>query len=143
MKRRLLVPAVCALLVLPAGVLAACGGDDDEDQAATATTTPERPSATTPPVQHRDDAGRRQRVKVSMKDIKYIPREVEVSVGDTVVWTNDDPIPHTVTAEKGETFDSGNVDGGDTYEYTPRKAGEISYVCTIHPNQTGTLTVTE
>lgn len=143
MKRRLLVPAVCALLVLPAGVLAACGGDDDEDQAGTATTaTEERPTRATPPEQE-SGGGQGEQVKVSMKDIRYIPREVTAKVGQTVVWTNDDPIPHTVTAEKGETFDSGNVNAGDTYEYSPTKAGEISYVCTIHPNQTGTLTVTE
>lgn len=141
MKRRLLVPAVCALLALPTG-LAACGGDDDEDTTATsapAATTTEEPSGGTTGAA----AGEGETIQVSMKDIKYTPREVTAKVGDKIVWTNDDPIPHTVTAEKGETFDSGNVNSGDTYEYTPRKAGEISYVCTIHPNQTGTLTVTE
>jgi len=32
-----------------------------------------------------------------------------------------------------------NVD--DTFEQTFDAAGKVDYVCTIHPNQTGTVTV--
>ena len=32
--------------------------------------------------------------------------------------------------------------GAPTVSITPRKAGTIDYVCTIHPGQTGAITVT-
>jgi len=48
-----------------------------------------------------------------------------------------------VTAEQGADFKSDTMNEGDTFEYTPTKAGTIDYVCTIHPKQTGKLIVTE
>lgn len=80
-------------------------------------------------------------VKVSMKDILFKPETVTVKVGQKIVWTNDDPIPHTVTAKKGADFDSGDVSSGKTYEYTAEKAGTIEYYCKIHPNQKGKIVV--
>ncbi len=40
-------------------------------------------------------------------------------------------------------FDSGNMQAGAKFDYTPKKAGTIDYVCTIHSGQTGTITVTK
>ena len=82
-------------------------------------------------------------VTIDMKDIKYVPAEATVPVGSTVTWTNSDAVAHTVTKESGpgEDFDSGTIAAGKTFEQTFEETGEIAYVCTIHPNQTGTLTV--
>jgi len=80
-----------------------------------------------------------------MENTTYVPMEVEVPLGGTIVWTNNDPFPHTVTKESGPgaQFDSGDVAGGETFEHTFDAAGEIPYLCEIHPNQTGTISVTE
>ena len=80
---------------------------------------------------------------IDMKDIEYVPAAATAKVGDTVVWTNSDAIAHTVTKTggPGPNFDSGTIPGGGTYSQTLKMAGKIDYVCTIHPNQTGTLTV--
>jgi plastocyanin len=128
----------CACLALAAGgaAFAGCGSSDDKKSASTATkaTVAVKPPAAAP-------AGE---VKVSMKNIKFVPANITAKVGQKIVWTNDDgQIPHTVTATKGATFDSGNVDGGATFDYTPAKAGKIDYVCTIHQGQSGTITVTK
>lgn len=82
-------------------------------------------------------------VTIDMKDIKYVPAAATAKVGDTVVWTNSDSIPHTVTKQggPGADFDSGTIPAGGTYQVTVKAPGKIDYVCTIHPNQTGTLTV--
>ncbi|MBA3327509.1 MAG: cupredoxin domain-containing protein [Solirubrobacterales bacterium] len=139
MSRPLTVAFACLALVLGGAVLAGCG-DDDEDSGAGAAQTEATPAPAG------DDTGGTPaggEVAISMKDIKNIPMEAEAKVGQTVVWTNDDPFPHTVTAESGADFDSGNMEGGDTFEYKAEQAGEIAYVCKIHPNQKGTLTVTE
>jgi plastocyanin len=82
-------------------------------------------------------------VKIDMKDIKYLPQAAQAKGGDTIVWTNSDSVPHTVTKRggPGAQFDSGTIPPGGTYSLTMRDAGTIDYVCTIHSNQTGTLTV--
>lgn len=80
---------------------------------------------------------------VCMKDIEYLPPRVTVPAGATVVWTNADPVPHTVTKESGPgpEFDSQTVTAGQTYEQRFPVAGTIEYVCTIHPSQRGTVVV--
>ena len=79
-----------------------------------------------------------------MKDIKFVPEAITAKVGQKIVWENTDgQIPHTVTATEGADFDSGKMDPGATFDYTPTKAGTIDYVCTIHDGQTGSITVTK
>jgi len=129
---RLPLALLACLALAGGGVLAGCGGDDD---------TTSTPAAAPPPA---SSASSGDEVKVTMKDIEYVPKAVTAKVGQKIVWENTDgQIPHTVTATDGADFDSGNMAGGDTFDYTPMKAGTISYVCEIHPNQKGTITVTE
>ena len=45
---------------------------------------------------------------VTIKDYKFSPASITVSVGTTVTWTNEDTTFHTVTAANGD-FDSGNL----------------------------------
>ena len=78
-----------------------------------------------------------------MQDIEYVPKEVTVKKGGTVTWTNSDSVTHTVTKEggPGPDFDSANIEVDGTFKQKFNMAGAIEYVCTIHPNQTGTITV--
>lgn len=79
---------------------------------------------------------------VSMTGIKFVPPALTVHVGDTVKWTNNDgPIPHTVTATSGASFDSGVFSGGETYSRTFNSEGLVSYRCNVHPTMTGTVDV--
>ena len=122
--------AVCAAL----GV-AGCGGDDSSsDEGAPPATQPVATDTTPTPAQAAV-------VEVDMKDIKYVPADVTAKVGQAVRWTNSDPVAHTVTAKSGSDVDSGTIDPNDTFETKFTKAGKVDYVCTIHPNQTGTVTV--
>ena len=82
-------------------------------------------------------------VQVAMKDIKFIPANITVKVGQQINWTNEDQVPHTATTTKGEKFDSGNVPPGESFKYTLRNRGKIDYFCKIHPQQKGTITITE
>jgi plastocyanin len=76
---------------------------------------------------------------VVIEGVKYEPETLTVKRGETVVWVNKDPFPHTVTA-KG-AFDSHDIAAGKSWKYTTRKAGEYAYICTLHPNMKGTLKV--
>ena len=82
--------------------------------------------------------------EVLIEDFAFDPPHIQVSVGDTVTWTQGaDGAPHTVTADD-ESFDSPNLtDEGETFEFTFEEAGEFSYVCSIHPEMLGLVTVTE
>jgi plastocyanin len=71
-----------------------------------------------------------------------------ISAGTTVVWTNDDRTTHTVTlgsngARDGDGFDSGNIGGGGTFEFTFYTPGSFAYTCRIHPSMNGTIEVTQ
>ena len=71
--------------------------------------------------------------------VKYAPEMVTAKRGDTIVWVNKDPFPHTVTV-KG-VFDSHEIPAGKSWKYTPRSAGEYACSCTLHSNMKGTLKV--
>ncbi|MEX2587379.1 MAG: plastocyanin/azurin family copper-binding protein [Actinomycetota bacterium] len=62
----------------------------------------------------------------------YSANELEVQVGDTVTWTNEDTLAHTVTDEGGE-FDSGFLNTGESFSRTFDEPGEFEYFCTPHP----------
>ncbi len=65
---------------------------------------------------------------------------VVLGVNNTVVWSNDDSVPHTVTANEG-TFSSGNMNPGDTFSWTFSTIGNYSYHCSYHPWMKGTIIV--
>jgi plastocyanin len=75
----------------------------------------------------------------------FQPNPIQVSVGSTVTWTNDDSQPHTATSGQDATpdgrFDSSIMAPDATFEYTFTEAGEYPYFCLLHPNQVGTVTV--
>jgi plastocyanin len=124
-----------ACLALAAGALVAGCGDDDDTSS-----TPASPPAAAPPPAA---AAAGDVVKVGMKDIKFVPADVTAKVGQKIEWTNTDTPPHNVTAKDGADFASDTLNPGDKFDYTPTKAGKIDYVCTIHPGQSGTITVTK
>lgn len=85
-------------------------------------------------------AGKPATHTVIIKATSYAPLELTVKRGDTVVWMNEDPFPHTVTATGG-AFDSKSIAAGASWKYKARKAGDYAYTCTFHPNMKGTLKV--
>jgi plastocyanin len=137
------IVTIAACLTLAAATVAGCGGSSKKKSDTTSSgggaTTSAAP-ATTASTPSAAAAG--GVVAVSMKQIKFVPDHITAKVGQTIKWTNNDPFAHTVTAKSGAAFDSGPVNAGATYTFKPTKAGTIDYVCTIHPNQSGTITVT-
>jgi plastocyanin len=75
-------------------------------------------------------------------DWAYAPNELTVTVGTPVTWINTGAQPHTVTADDGVSFDSGNLDSQVAFNLTPESPGAFTYHCTYHPWMTATLTVT-
>ena len=76
----------------------------------------------------------------------YLPFEINVAIGATVSWINDDSAAHTVTSgtvDTGitDTFDSSLFMSGSVYEFTFDKAGTYDYFCMVHPWMTGKVLV--
>lgn len=118
MTRRLVLP-LAALALAVAG----CGSDDDDGGGST------------------NDGSAGKPGEVAMTDsLKFEPAEITVKVGDKVTWRNTGSIPHNAIADDGQ-FRSPIFGEGKTYSFTARKAGEIRYVCTLHPGMDGTITV--
>jgi plastocyanin len=72
----------------------------------------------------------------------YNPNPIEIKVGDTVTWINNDSSPHTVTSSNDSTFDSDIMRRGETFSFTFDNVGEYPYFCTLHPSMVGTVIVT-
>ena|SRR5207245_6122299 len=70
--------------------------------------------------------------RVEIKGMAYAPAELTVAPGDTVVWTNHDIVPHTVTADTRQ-FDSGSLSPSAEWSFVVRDRGRIPYACTFHP----------
>jgi plastocyanin len=81
--------------------------------------------------------------QVMIRDFAFVPPELSVPAGSTVSWTNEDGTTHTVRDSEGTVIASSNLGQGDTYTVTFDEAGTYDYICTIHTNMTGTVTVTE
>jgi plastocyanin len=74
--------------------------------------------------------------------IGYSPDSITVIIGvnNTVIWTNDDDVAHTVTATN-KLFDSGNMNPGDVFTYTFTSPGVYTYRCSYHSWMKGTVIV--
>jgi plastocyanin len=80
----------------------------------------------------------------------YQPNPIQVSVGTTVTWTNNDAQPHTVTSgsngQPDNKFNSSPnftplLNPGQTFSFTFTQAGDYPYFCMVHPNMVGTVSV--
>jgi len=79
-------------------------------------------------------------------DKAYQPNPVNVTIGEEVIWTNDDSQIHTVTSgtgpsdpDLGAVFDSGILSPGDTFRHVFNQTGIFPYYCTLHPQMVGTV----
>src|SRR5690606_31582761 len=81
-------------------------------------------------------------VEVAISGFAFAPGELTVSVGTTVVWTNRDTVPHTVTSvETPHALDSPVIESGVQYRYTFTTPGRYEYFCVLHPEMTGVVIV--
>jgi plastocyanin len=78
---------------------------------------------------------------VTINNYTFTPATLTVHAGDTVIWTNQDSIPHTATALDGKSFDSGAIDPGESWKFAFTKAGHFNYRCAIHPDMHGAIDV--
>lgn len=102
--------------------LAACGDSGGDGEGGDAPASPEA-------------------IAVSIDQFAFAPADSSVPVGATVTWTNDQSgVAHTTTSDDA-VWNSGSLNTGDEFSFTFDEAGTFSYVCSIHPNMTASVTV--
>ncbi len=119
--------ALLTLAVLAAG----CGsGTEDEASSAGARESDEAPD-----------------VEAEIEMFDFEPDVIEIEAGQTVTWTNQDAIRHTITAGEPDdhtgAFDIFLEDRGATATVTFDGPGEYHFFCQPHNFMTGTVVVTE
>jgi len=123
-KRTRITLLVVAFIILLAFALVACGGGGGSPYGSTGGS---QTGGTT--------AGG---TTVVEKGFAFVPATLEVKVGDTVTFKNEDTAPHNVRIDNK---DLGEQAQGADVTWTADKAGTFPYVCTIHPSMTGEITV--
>ena len=78
---------------------------------------------------------------VRIEGMRFVPETLTVHRGESIVWTNYDPVPHTVTAMRQRAFDSHALAPNASWSYVAGKPGKYPYHCTSHPAMRATLIV--
>lgn len=77
---------------------------------------------------------------VEIGDSAFSPDEVTIDAGDLVEWTNREDERHTVTADDS-SFDSGELDDGETFRRRFQEAGTYRYHCELNRRMAGVVSV--
>jgi plastocyanin len=77
---------------------------------------------------------------VRIEGMKFVPGRIEVAAGDTIVWTNKDFLPHSVTSAAAR-IESGDLTQDRSWKFVARNKGEIQYICRLHPVMRGAVVV--
>ncbi len=133
----------CALAVgmLATAFVVACSSSAAANSAPTGLPTPIPPGAlaTLPPSKPAAPAPTGGPA-VAIENFNYVPADLSVPAGTTVVWTNHDDVDHTVTASNN-SFSSPSVPTEAQFSYTFTTPGTYSYFCAIHPFMTAKVIV--
>jgi plastocyanin len=111
-------------IMVAGGLLAACANASAQQPSTTG-----QPNAAAPGPQ-----------LVRAANFSFQPGSLSVPSGTVVTFRNDDGDAHTFSADSG-AFDSGVVNGGQSFSFTFAKPGTFAYHCNIHSSMRGTIVV--
>lgn len=78
--------------------------------------------------------------KVEIRKFKFIPDQLLVKAGDTIIWTNFDIAPHTATADD-KSWDTEILKQGQSKSIVVSETMAIQYSCRFHPNMKAKLQI--
>src|SRR4249919_3449983 len=86
---------------------------------------------------------REDTASVVMIDFTFVPARVEIAAGQTVAWTNQDDVPHSVVhAGRPHLFKSGVLYRGERFSFRFQQAGQYAYSCGVYRHMQGVVVVT-
>ncbi len=77
---------------------------------------------------------------VNIQNFAFNPTLLNIKVGTTVTWTNNDSAPHQI---KSSTFNSSVMQTGGNYSFKFTTVGTFNYSCAIHPSMLGKIIVAQ
>lgn len=85
--------------------------------------------------------------QVYMRHELFSPDRIQVVLGTTVTWTNQDTVPHNVTLapivmSSSNNWESGLLYPGQSFSYTFTSHGTYQYHCQEDPGMDGVVIVT-
>jgi plastocyanin len=80
-------------------------------------------------------------IHVTIDKMSFMPAEVRVQAGDTIVWDNKDIFAHTVTV-RGGPWDL-VMPAKKSAEIVAGTAGTFNYYCRFHPNMVARVIVAD
>lgn len=92
-------------------------------------------------VAYGDAAASSNIITVGISNFTFKPGDLKIKVGTTVIFKNEDDIPHRVAATDG-SFYLKALDTDDVASVTFNKPGVFPYFCTLHPRMQGKIVVT-
>ena len=133
----ILHPSMRGTIVVGAGGTSSATQSTSASQAAGATAQADSPTTTA--ATNAADAAI-QPVNIDVADNEFKPNDATVAQGGTVTWKLVGAAAHTVTADD-QSFNSGLLKPGESYQYTFTTLGSFSYACLVHPGMTATIKV--
>jgi len=81
-------------------------------------------------------------VNVDIKKFKFIPQQLTVNVGDTVIWMNKEKRQyHSVWFKTLTDVEPDYFFPDESYQRTFNEVGTFNYECGPHPKMTGMISV--
>jgi YVTN family beta-propeller protein len=82
----------------------------------------------------------KREAKISISNFTFVPAQITIAPGDTVLWSNDDGAPHGLEYRDGaEGTDL--LLPGKSFSRRFDKPGSYDYNCSVHPYMTGRVIV--
>ena len=87
-----------------------------------------------------------QTATMNQQGMKFMPALLVIQKGTTVVFSNDDNVPHNVfwpniSGNKALSHTVGTFNKGKTLSFKFENAGNVPLLCNIHPEMAGTIVV--
>lgn len=76
---------------------------------------------------------------VQIEQMKFMPADISVNVGDTIMWVNSDMVAHDVTEEKNNTWTSSLLQPGKSWKLIAKTGAD--YYCSIHKVMKGSFEI--
>lgn len=74
---------------------------------------------------------------VATEDFVFDPKSISIDPGEEITFDNTGNVAHTATADNG-SFDTGNLDSGQSEAITIKAEGTYPYYCKYHGSPGGT-----
>ena len=80
--------------------------------------------------------------QVEIRALAFQTAALRVALGDTVTWTNQEIVPHTVTSDGPDaSLQSPMLARDSTFTWVAKAIGTVRYHCQYHPSMIATVEV--